>query len=163
MVDDTGVELEGVQIRASLADAKQPPWVVQSDEQGRFAIDTLPNANVEIAFEVTGHARTSHMIERDRTFAQDWKVVLEKVASISGRVYGPNGEAVAQAHITLAGSGVWPALNTQTNAQGRFVWNDVPPGNLRTESAPTNADPRSDYGLGAQPRRATGTVFYALA
>lgn len=64
---------------------------------------------------------------------------------IGGQVLGVDGLAVSHAEITLAGSGVWPPRTTHTDAEGRFVLEDVPPGIYEVQA-------RSEVGV-APPRR----------
>lgn len=49
-------------------------------------------------------------------------------ATLAGRVYGPDGEPAADAELSLAGSGFWPARSVSTGPDGRFLWPDIPPG-----------------------------------
>lgn len=49
-------------------------------------------------------------------------------AAIAGRVYGPAGEPLAGAEISLAGSGFWPARSVRSDADGRFHWPGIPAG-----------------------------------
>ncbi|MCZ6806350.1 MAG: carboxypeptidase-like regulatory domain-containing protein [Deltaproteobacteria bacterium] len=49
-------------------------------------------------------------------------------ATVAGRVYGPDGEPLAGAEVSLAGSGFWPARSVRTGADGHFHWPGVPAG-----------------------------------
>lgn len=48
--------------------------------------------------------------------------------TVAGRVYGPNGAPVVGAQVSVIGSRVWPAKSIDTDAEGRFAWEDIPPG-----------------------------------
>ncbi len=50
------------------------------------------------------------------------------IATVSGRVFGPDGSPVAGAEVSVIGSRVWPAKSIQTDHGGRFAWQDIPPG-----------------------------------
>ena len=64
-------------------------------------------------------------------------------ATIAGRIYGPDGEPLAGAEVTLAGSGFWPARSIHSGPDGRFSWVGIPSGiyELRAAKAPLAAPP----------------------
>jgi hypothetical protein len=70
-------------------------------------------------------------------------ISLTRTGRIAGQVLGVDTEPVV-AEVTLAGSGVWPPRNTSTDAQGRFVLLDVPPGiyEVQARTADAVAPPR---------------------
>lgn len=77
-----------------------------------------------------GYARREVEVRDDDLGA----IALTEVAMISGAVVDGSGAGVAGAEVRLVGSGIWPARTLSTSADGRFVWNDVPPGIYELEA-----------------------------
>ncbi|MGB5810739.1 MAG: carboxypeptidase regulatory-like domain-containing protein, partial [Polyangiales bacterium] len=49
-------------------------------------------------------------------------------ASLTGRIYGPDGKPLPDAEVSLAGSGFWPPRMVRSDGAGRFRWANVPAG-----------------------------------
>ena len=153
VVDDERRPLSDVHVSASVDEGER--WVRRTDANGRFLIDTLPTEDVTLTFSLGGYATTVRPIERHRQLAPDWTVVLDRVAGFSGRVFEPDGKPAADATVVLAGSGIWPALTTGTNDQGRFVYDDLPPGvyEIRAHRGELTSQPVTGVDMQAAARR----------
>lgn len=79
-------------------------------------------------------------------------------ATVAGRVYGPDGEPLAGAEISLAGSGFWPARSVRSGADGRFHWPGVPAGiyELRATHGALGSSPLEGLILDPGARRVFG-------
>ena len=79
-------------------------------------------------------------------------------ATVAGRVYGPDGEPLAGAEVSLAGSGFWPARSVRSNAGGRFYWPGVPAGiyELRATHGRLGSSPLEGLILDPGARRVFG-------
>ncbi len=84
--------------------------------------------------------------------------VLAGSATIAGRVFGPAGEPLPGAEVSLAGSGFWPARSIRSGADGRFHWPDIPAGiyELRATHGPLGSSPVEGLILDPGARRAFG-------
>lgn len=84
--------------------------------------------------------------------------VAEGSAAIAGRVYGPDGQPLPGARVTLAGSGFWPPKSLQTGADGRFSWPRVPAGiyELRAARGTLASSPVEGISLNPSSRRVFG-------
>ncbi len=80
-----------------------------------------------------------------RSNAESPTISHASTGRIGGQVLGVDGLPAAHAEIILAGSGVWPPRATETDAEGRFVLEHVPPGIYEVQA-------RSHAGV-APPRR----------
>jgi len=79
-------------------------------------------------------------------------------ATVAGRVFGPEGEPLAGAEVSLAGSGFWPARSVRSGADGRFHWPGVPAGiyELRATHGPLGSSPLEGLILDPGTRRVFG-------
>lgn len=79
-------------------------------------------------------------------------------ATVGGRVFDGQGNAVEGAVVSLAGSGFWPARSVATDADGRFDWPDIPVGiyELRVSRGRWVAPPLEGLVLDAGARRSFG-------
>ena len=99
------------------------------------------------------HAPTGERIGRGRSGGE-----LVGSATVAGRVYGPDGEPLAGAEISLAGSGFWPARSVRSGADGRFHWPGVPAGiyELRATHGALGSSPLEGLILDPGARRVFG-------
>lgn len=143
VVDDRGEPVAGAEIRVDREDVEDlPPWLARSDEAGRFEIDTLHAGSHALRVGARGHGA----VARPGVEPGDpqLRLVLPRVGSIAGRVVGEDGAPRAEATVVVAGSGIWPARQVATDADGRFVFSAVPPGTYeaRAHAAQLVAEPR---------------------
>lgn len=142
VVDDRGEAVSGAAVRVSRDGEELPPWETETDEDGRFEIDTLHAGEHAIRVSLRGHGT----IARSRVSAggDELRITMERVGSVAGRVVDPEGDPRANATVVIAGSGIWPARQIQTDTEGRFRWADVPPGvyEVRARAGDLVAEPR---------------------
>jgi hypothetical protein len=130
--DDHGHALAAVTLVARvLGPAPTGPtpasWTTLSAADGGFAFETLPYGHVTL--EVSDGGAHEVLSLADVPLPNEaLVVVLRRTAAISGRVVSAEGEPVARALVTLAGSGVWPARVLPSSARGEFDFNAVPEG-----------------------------------
>jgi len=126
VVDDLGEPIEGAQITIDREDESFPAWVGRSGDDGRFSFDTLHAGAHALRVTAVGHGSVARSgVEPD---GESLRITLERVGSIAGLVQDEGGAAQPGATVVIAGSGLWPALQVQTDAEGRFVARSVPPG-----------------------------------
>ena len=105
-----------------------------TDADGRFAIDSLPDAEWILLVQV---GSSGYMVEAGRSVKsgdQDVRVVLQKGGVIKGEAYGPNGKPLASAQVTWQaeavpgqqGSGRYG--HARTDHLGRFTLQGLQPG-----------------------------------
>lgn len=111
---------------------------VQGD---RVSVLDLPAGPYVLRAHVAGFARVARAI---RTPHEPFVIPLEPIARVAGQVLGVDGQPHL-ATLRIVGSGIWPGRELQSDADGRFVFEDVPPGIYEVEAT-------SDA-LVAEPRR----------
>lgn len=149
VVDDRGEPVSSALVRVERESESLPPWLARTDSEGRFEIDTLYAGEHRLRVSSSGHGAIGRSgVEPGGT---ELRIVLERVGSVAGRVTGPEGRPAAGATVLIAGSGIWPARQTQTDDEGRFRWVDVPSGvyEVRAHSGELVAEPRR--GLDVEP------------
>ncbi|GAB4205313.1 MAG: hypothetical protein OHK0013_21080 [Sandaracinaceae bacterium] len=83
-----------------------------------------------IRARVAGFARAARAV---RTPCDPVVLTLEPIARVAGRVVGVDG-APSPAQVRIVGSGIWPARVVEADAEGRFVFEDVPAGVYEVEA-----------------------------
>lgn len=144
IADSDGRPLEGARAEIESLNAS-----AQSDPEGRLDLELTPDASREAILRVGLERYATHWIEVEfapggTTSLGD--IVLERGASISGRVLAPDGEPQANARVVagqsnlfgpelrsaLRGPSKYPgAPSTTTNALGLFRIDGVAPGSVR--------------------------------
>lgn len=104
-------------------------------------VNDLPAGAYVLRVDIGGFARAARAI---RTPHEPFVLSLEPIARVSGLVLGPDG-LPHEATLRIVGSGIWPGREIRAEADGHFVFEDVPPGVYEVEA--TSAD------LVAEPRR----------
>ncbi|MBX3270948.1 MAG: carboxypeptidase regulatory-like domain-containing protein [Sandaracinaceae bacterium] len=142
VVDDRGDPVAGARVSVEREGAPLPPWVVGTDAAGLFEIDTLHAGAHALTVDAAGYgpvARSGVEPGGDRL-----RVELARVGSVAGRVVAEDGTPRADATILLAGSGIWPARQARSDADGSFRFAAVPPGTYeaRAHSGTLVAEPR---------------------
>ncbi|MDH5490933.1 MAG: carboxypeptidase regulatory-like domain-containing protein, partial [Myxococcales bacterium] len=129
IVDEDAAPLSGVEIIARApGEETSYPFSTRSDEEGAFALDTLPEGEWELEIRAPGY-ETIRRLERSRLDGPlELHVMLRRTGRLVGRVYDPDGAPVEGASIALAGSGVWPPRQVETIAGGHFQLAGVPEG-----------------------------------
>lgn len=142
VIDDLGEPIEGAQVTIEREDGALPPWIGRSDEEGRFAFDTLHAGAHALRVAAVGHGSVARSgVEPD---GESLRITLDRVGSIAGRVQDESGQPQPGATVVIAGSGLWPALQVESDAEGRFVADGVPPGiyEIRARHEALVAEPR---------------------
>lgn len=149
-VDERGSPVVRATVRVERADGSIAlPWATVTDEEGRFSFDTLFEGAYHLDLWAPGHASISR--PDVETGAEPLRVTMERVATVAGRVVNPDGSPADRARVVIAGSGLWPARQVETDERGHFRFSAIPPGvyEVRTFSDRAVADPRR--GLVVEP------------
>ena len=123
------------------ANAKNRRFTGRVDERGRFDIGTVPAGDLSVV--VMGSADSMLLGPNNMLWSMPVKLAEAEVrdlvievmtSSISGACYDPSGEPVAgvnvqgQGQLKGAEKGATTWINTQTNAQGEFVFDKIAEG-----------------------------------
>jgi PDZ domain/Carboxypeptidase regulatory-like domain len=138
VLDDREAPLGGARVRVRLVSdaAKQVPlggspddevWSATSGADGNFVIDTLPQGVVSVQVELAPYESVT-LPDLGLPAIGPVSIVLQRMAAVAGRVLGPAQQPLAAVPVSLAGSGVWPPRNAQSDASGEFRFGTVPPG-----------------------------------
>lgn len=148
-VDERGEPVGGARIRITQGTDPAGSWVVRADASGAFTIDTLGAGEYRVEASAGGHASTAR--EGIAAGAEPLRLVLERVGLVAGRVVRPDGRAASDATVVIAGSGLWPARQTEADADGSFRIAELPPGvyEVRAFEGDLVASPRR--GLEVEP------------
>ncbi|MBX7191520.1 MAG: carboxypeptidase regulatory-like domain-containing protein [Sandaracinaceae bacterium] len=119
------------------------------------AIDDVRAGPYVLRAQIAGFARLARAI---RTPCDDVTMTLTPIARVSGQLQGPDGQPHAGT-LRIVGSGIWPGRELVADAEGRFVFEDVPPGvyEVQASSDTLVAEPRR--GLTVDPE---ASVFVQL-
>jgi hypothetical protein len=130
--------------------ASREPWSATSDAEGRFSIESLPRGRVTVDVSDDGAHEPASLAELQLPAPAEIEIALQRMAAVSGHVLFES-QPVAAAEVRLAGSGVWPARRTQSDAQGEFRFDGLPEGvyEVRAEQAERVSNPVE--GIGLQP------------
>jgi protocatechuate 3,4-dioxygenase beta subunit len=95
----------------------EPPHVRSVDAQGRFLVPGLRAAAHQLLVRAEGYGIS--VLRQVVAPAVGLRITLRPLQVLTGRVVADD-EPAPGATVELAGSGVWPPIHTQTDAQGRF-------------------------------------------
>ncbi len=106
-----------------------------TDEDGAFSFSGVAPGSVEVRAEAVRH-QTAELKGLETKPGQELtgvELVLPAAASVEGRVVTPDGRPVPGAEVTVvsadsAGGFAFPDLSAQTDGDGRYVLDGVPPG-----------------------------------
>lgn len=90
------------------------PYGALSDARGQAGFERLPAGPWSLKASARGYESSSRTGVRG-----DVEIELRRLSSLEVRVIAPGGTPVAEAEVWIAGSGLWPARRTTTDAQGR--------------------------------------------
>ena len=112
---------------------------VRTGEDGRYALPCAPGHKVfaqAVGYDAV-EARAPGLVT-----VRQLALRLQAAGTIGGSAITTEGAALADVHVELAGSGVWPPRRTTTDGHGRFAFASVPEGiyELRA-SRPAQANP----------------------
>jgi hypothetical protein len=152
--DESGRPVGGVVITVRLLGSAEPtqesPWFATTQLNGTFSVDTLPQTSVTLEANAGDLYEPTVVAEIELPNEAPVDVLLRHTGVLTGKVISKDGAGVANARVTLAGSGVWPARSLLTDLQGEFRFDRVPDGiyELRAEhdddvSAPLEGIPIS--------------------
>lgn len=115
----------------------------QTDRDGLFVLEGLPpdpSARWVVSATASGYGEAR--VVRGLS-GGDVALTAERVARVAGQVLGLDG-APAPAEVLIVGSAIWPARSTYAGPDGRFAFEDVPPGVYEVEArgALASSEPR---------------------
>jgi len=140
VVTPEGDPVPGARVRASRLDLPAgtgvPPHETTVDDEGRFRLDALSPGVWEVAARAPGRevaART--VVASTRYRNPPLRLVARPVGTIVVEVTEPSepggdgvGPPAAGATVTLSGSGIWPAVDAETDVRGQARFDGVPAG-----------------------------------
>ena len=106
-----------------------------------LAVLDVPAGPYVIRAHVAGFAQVTRAI---RTPRETLEIALEPIARVAGQIHGPDGLPHV-ATVRIVGSGIWPGREVMADAEGHFVFENVPSGVYEVEA--------SSDALVAEPRR----------
>lgn len=128
---------KAVEARMHLArNARPPRWFETTDSTGRFALDTLPEGDFMV-MALSDRAHDLRMVRVEHAGAvAEVLLRLRPSRTVSGHVYGPDGNPVSQARIFAVESdagatGTYVQLPAISTAGGRFTISYLPDGPCR--------------------------------
>lgn len=102
------------------------PVSVQSDEQGRFAVEKVATRTGAVMLAKPGFGR---MLVPDVDLTQPFEARMVSAASISGVALDGNGQPAGGARVTVeSAEGNVQYSSATTGADGKFSFADIPPG-----------------------------------
>ena len=123
--DEDGAPVAEATLRIEREGDPSYPWAARTDAEGRFHVDTLVPGRFHVEAVAPGFARAL----RDGVEpGADLRLTLARVTRVNGRVVDPDGRGAAGVTVVIAGSGLWPARQTETDDDGRFELEAIPPG-----------------------------------
>lgn len=125
VLDDRRYPLKGAQVTVSSLDPKSPVKATSfSDDRGEAEIPRV--AGLRAQLEVTAPGFATHRSIHD-ALAGTIDVELAQGIAVKGVVYAPSGR-VAQVGATVSLLGEGTVRRTVTDAQGRYLFKDIPRG-----------------------------------
>ena len=117
-----------------------PKWETTTGSDGGFGFDTLRPGPQLVAASAAGYDTTARVIE---TGADPVRLVLRQTGALLGEVSLADGSPAGGATVSIVGSGIWPARSVETDVEGSFRIDGVPPGvyEVRASRGTLVADP----------------------
>lgn len=147
--NDLGTPIAAARLTFRLQETKNTDsWVVQSDAQGRFELDTCEQG----VYVVEAHAPAHERIVRpdvEVPTADLLLIELKRTAALDGTVIGPDGLPAAGAVVTFAGSACWPPRTVTCGLNGQFAITDLGAGiyEVRASHQSAVSEPVTDLKL----------------
>jgi hypothetical protein len=132
--DANGTPIPKAQVSITLRGAGTPVESIVTDDKGRFELPALPQRQeYGVSAKAEGYWRngiTTGVINRVTDREEVGPIILKKlILSVSGIVVDGSGNAVVNIPVYLWGEGQ-PDLSTETDAQGKFRFDNVCSGSL---------------------------------
>ncbi|MCB9627483.1 MAG: carboxypeptidase regulatory-like domain-containing protein [Sandaracinaceae bacterium] len=158
-----GLHLQDVHIFA-VAPGRQAPRYLAHIEEGALVFDTLPpDTDLVVYVSAPGHERAQQELHTGAAGESvATTIALSLAAQLAGVVVDPEGAPVPRARVVLAGSGVWPPRERETDNAGRFSWPDVPAGIYELRAAHGDLVGRPRGGVIVGPHAPTPFVRLVL-
>lgn len=102
-----------------------------TDATGSFSLAGLTEERWVVAATASGYSEARGVRALPLDGALDLRVV--RVARVAGQILGVDG-LPASADVVIVGSGIWPARTVRAGLDGRFVFENVPPGVYEVEA-----------------------------
>jgi hypothetical protein len=139
VADDQGVPLLGAQIDIRPVDPVTGDdggdvWSVSTVGGGTFTCETLPPGAVSVQATLAPYESVTLPVVT-LPAPQPVSITLQRMAAVTGLVFGPDKKPLPSASIRLAGSGIWPARATLSNARGAFEFSSIPAGVYEVSAA----------------------------
>lgn len=133
--DAAGAPLADVRVQARQYSEKASYWLYETAFTGRageFAIDVPEDIGLHVTLERTGFVSA---IEKARPREEPWEFRLQPSLALAGRVVDEEGKPIAGAAVESRRVVTW-SQTTWTAADGRFVLDDIDPGQRLRLRAP---------------------------
>jgi len=139
IADDQGTPLLGARIDIRPVDPATgnesgEVWSVSSLGGGSFSCETLPAGTVSVQATLAPYETVTLPLVTLPS-PQVVSITLQRMAAVTGLLFGPDKKRLAAASIRLAGSGIWPARATLSNARGEFEFSSIPAGVYEVSAA----------------------------
>ncbi|MCA9577167.1 MAG: carboxypeptidase regulatory-like domain-containing protein [Sandaracinaceae bacterium] len=124
-----GIPLTAMHAFAVLPGRQAPRFPARPDGDALLLATLPPDTDVVLYVSAPGHERAQLELHTPAAGeAVELTVSLSLAAQLAGVVVDTAGAPVPRARVVLAGSGVWPPRELETDAMGRFAWPQVPAG-----------------------------------
>src|SRR5687767_5061322 len=135
VVDPRGEPVVQAQVRAMAAFHDEPLVTQKTDGSGFFTLKGLPlDDTLQVAASAPGHARAAVWLTPTRQLETlDQDLTLRSAGNITGVVVDGSGQPIGGACVSAAAAFAQPrveAVETTTDAQGRFALDAVPLGEV---------------------------------
>lgn len=122
--------------------------VTRTNTSGAFSLSDVPPGGVRVVARAAGFATESVVADVGRA---NLRLVLTPAGTLAGVVRDAEGQPARGATVILAGSGVWPPREYQSDDDGRYRIDDVAPGvyELWARATHERSPPRSGITLEA--------------
>ncbi len=151
VVDDLSAAIPKARVTLRLQEEEDSePWSAKTDEKGLFSVSTLVAGTYTVDVEAEMHERSVHRkvgVPANKPI----KIILRRVASLSGQVIRTDGKPAEGATVLIAGSGIWPARKVKAGERGRFEIIGLPSGVYEVRASLKNAISKPKQGLEIEP------------